>query len=254
MEAFRKIHGKEYGRGCRKAYRVGEKHALTIMKNFINAAFRLGMLTLIFTFNQNALSAQNTVLGLPNMAKYLNGVQTAEDLSQRSDIAAIAIKDASSAYYFTSDQAFEAWAANQPGGQAIIARNKALNNIYNYVVAHGYLDLDESGTLPDDLMGYIQKQIPGFVNKNQTEGALLCNFYDLSDYSGANKFCVGNFRANLKDFNNKANSALGAGTGIITFCDHKWFGGEKMHILNVTAFGVPDFGRMNNRIESYISF
>lgn len=187
------------------------------------------------------------------MTKYLNGVVTTEDLSQRTDIKAIGIADAQNAYYFTSDQAFDTWATGLPGGSALVQRNTALNQIYQYAQSHGYLDLEEGAALPADMQQYILSVLPGAFSQGQSTNVWFANFYDLPEYKGASKFCAGNFWPNLGSFRNKAESSAGAGTGVITFCDHKWFGGTKLHILMVGMYRVPDFLGMNNRIESYFS-
>lgn len=197
--------------------------------------------------------AQETLLNLAQMTKYLNGVVTTEDLSQRTDIKAIGIADAQNAYYFTSEQAFDTWATALPGGAALIQRNTALNQIYQFAQSHGYLDLEEGATLPVDLQQYIQTVLPGAFSQGQSTSVLFANFYDLPEYKGASKFCTGNFWPNLGNFRNRAESFGGAGTGIISFCDHKWFGGKKLHILLAGALKLPDFQDMNNRIESYFN-
>jgi hypothetical protein len=228
------------------------------MKSSITFIFRSSTFFFLFLLLCTAATAQNeqeVVLNLEQMNKFIDGRATTENLSQRTDIAAIGIKDANNAYYFTSDAAFESWASNLEGGLAVAKRNKALNNIYNYVVSHGYLGLEEGAALPRDLEEYVSAQLPGISTQssNQAEsGVFFVKYYDSPLLTGASKFCPSGFWPNLGSFRNRADSAAGAGGGLVSFCDHKWFGGQKVHVFFIAYFSVQNFGGMNNRIESHI--
>jgi len=211
-------------------------------------------LILLAIFIQTVVSAQAVSLNLSTMTKYLDGTQISQDLSQRNDIAAIGIKDANSVYYFTSDASFEAWAKGQPGGIAAANRNKALANINAYATSHGYLDLEEGSTLPQDLENYINAQVPELAAAVGNPIIFGCTLYDDPIFQGSKKTCVGPFYLTLGSFNNRAESAKGIGyLTIVTFCDKKFFGGKKLTIFVPGVFSVVNFGELNNRIASYFT-
>ncbi|MEI6408691.1 MAG: hypothetical protein WCR52_04875 [Bacteroidota bacterium] len=196
------------------------------------------------------ISAQEVVLDLPRMTQYLDGVQTTQDISKRSDITNVAVKDPANVYYFTSEIKFENWAQTVSNGITAINRIKALNNINSYAQSHGYLELSDDAALPEDMRQYMESQAPG-ISGPSAESLLYCKYFDDPNFSGASKFCPGNGWWTLGSFRNRAESASGTGAGIIIFCSKRWFGGKKMVIFMYGYFSVRDFGSMNNDIESH---
>jgi hypothetical protein len=245
----------EYGRGSRKADRVGRtRFQFSIMRSLIFSTARFTLFAALIMACHGMASGQETIINLDQMTKYLNGVQTSENLNNRGDIAVIAIRDANNAYYFTSNAHFETWAGDVPNGAELVTRNKAMEAIYNYVQANGYQNLEEGAPLPANLQSFINQQLPGVLNQGQTENLWFCKYFDGLNFTGPDKFCSGNFWPNLGSFRNRAESVLGSGVGSVSFCDHKWFGGQKFHIILVGYFSIQNLGGMNNRIESHIAF
>lgn len=228
------------------------------MKAFFQLTQRFFLLLVALLGAIGAQAQDQLELDLSRMNKFLDGVATEEDLSLRTDIAAVGIKDTRNAYFFTSNAGFESWAQVQDGGIRAAQRNVALNNIYNYAASHNYLELDETAELPADLRNYIESQVPGALSGGQSESlspiTSFCTFYDLPNMQGDSRTFVGPIHWTLKSFNNKADSAKGALLlGVITFCDKKWFGGSKIHVWSTALFSVIHFQSFVNRIESYFT-
>lgn len=218
--------------------------------------FNFSCLVVVFSLFSMVLStaihAQEAITINPaTMTKYVDGQSVGTTFLSRNDILITVIEDAQNIYYFTSVKALKKWAGSNPARNLAVQRQESLTQINDYAVSHGYAAIEENEAVPADLQAVVDAHFPPV---EQVQNLWWVKYYDLPNFQGSTKDCPGTIWPSLGNFRNKPSSLGAAGIGIASFCDHRWFGGAKMHFLLAAYTSIPDLGAFNNRLESHISY